>query len=130
MAIATHIMQYRHKSVMNGRGSFVLARACAGDSKIVFRLAIVWIASAVAVYLVAVYSVFGLGVAVQEKTAVAKELAESNKILELDLQQKYTQFARNNEEILQTMEKISDLKYVLPADTSVSRADIIMHANQ
>lgn len=94
------------------------------DSGFMMRMLMVWIAGAVVIYLVASYSLFGLGITMQQKTAMMKELNEANTIAELSMQQKHTEFARNNEVILQSMEKIGDLRYVLPTDTAVSRADI------
>lgn len=84
---------------------------------------IAWITITVVMYLVAVYSFFGLGVGLQQKSLVIKNLTESNTIAELNLQQRQTEFAKNNQDILESMEKISDMRYVLPADTAVSRAD-------
>ena len=88
------------------------------------------IAGAILAYLIAIYSLFGLGVTLQQKSIVLKELTDTNRITELNLGQRQTEFAKNNEDILQSMEKISDLRYVLPADTSVSRADIINGISQ
>lgn len=85
---------------------------------------IAWITIAVVMYLVAVYSFFGLGVTLQHKSFAIKNLTESNTIAELNLQQRQTEFAKNNQYILESMEKISDMRYVLPTDTTVSWADI------
>ena len=84
---------------------------------------IIWIAGAIVVYLVAVYSLFGLGITLQEKTIELKKLTEANIISELNLRQKQTEFARNNEDILQSMEKITNLRYITPADTAVSQVE-------
>lgn len=96
----------------------------------VTNAAISVIAVAVATYLIAVYSLFGLAVTLQQKTTAIRELNESNTITELNLQQKQTGFARNNQDVLQSMEKISDMRYVMPADTAVSRADISGQSSQ
>ncbi|GEM_PF-4995761 len=92
--------------------------------------AIGWIVLAIVTYLVAAYSLFGFGIAVQQKSVLIKALTESNTIVELNLQQRQTQFAINNAGILESMQKISDMRYVLPTDTAVSRADMADHGNQ
>ncbi|MDP3778671.1 MAG: hypothetical protein Q8R30_01315 [bacterium] len=85
-------------------------------------LLMVWIGGAILVYLVAVYSVFGLSVTLSQNGAVAKALTESNTIMELNLQREQTEFARNNQDVLESMQKISEIRYVGPTDTAVSRA--------
>ncbi len=94
-----------------------------GQGGWVRRAIAMWIAGAVVTYLVAVYSLFGLSVTLARHVKEIKQLAESNTIIELNLRQKQTEFARDNESILQSMEKISDMKYVGPAETAMSRAD-------
>ena len=88
-------------------------------------LLMIWIGAAVIVYLMAVYSVFGLSVGLSRNEAAVKILTESNTIMELNLQQKQTEFARNNQDVLESMQKISEIRYVGPTDTAVSRADIL-----
>jgi len=88
-------------------------------------LLITWIGGAILVYLVAVYSVFGLSMTLSQNGAVAKALTESNTIMELNLQREQTEFARNNQDVLESMEKISEIRYVGPTDTAVSRADTL-----
>ncbi|MDP3770190.1 MAG: hypothetical protein U1A25_01970 [Candidatus Sungbacteria bacterium] len=83
-----------------------------------------WGGAAIASYLIAVYYFFGLGASMQQKSLLIKELTESNTIIELTIQQKETAFARDNEDVLESMQKISDIRYVTPTDTSVSRADV------
>lgn len=97
---------------------------------LVTRLMIAWIVVAAIVYLVAMYSVFGLGIALQQKSTAAKDLTESNIIAELHLQQRQTEFARSNADVLQSMQKISDMRYLLPTDTAVSRVDISDRSSQ
>lgn len=81
-------------------------------------------------YLIAMYSVFGLGIALQQQSTVAKDLTESNIIAELNLQQRQTEFAKNNKDVLRSMQKISDMRYVLPADTAMSRVDMLDRSGQ
>ncbi len=100
------------------------------DRGFVTNVMIAWVAGAVLVYLVSVYLLFGLGVIMQQKSVTLKNLMETNTIIELNLQQKQTEFVRNNEDVLQSMEKISDLRYVMPTDTSVSRADMSDRSNE
>lgn len=88
-----------------------------------------WSTIAVASYLIAVYSVFGLSAGMQQKSLLLKELAESNTITELHIQQKETEFARDNEDVLESMQKISDIHYVIPAETAVSRVDTAEERN-
>ena len=88
------------------------------------RIMIAWIAGAIATYLITVYSLFGLGVTIQQKMTELKNLTEANTISELHLGQQQTAFAKNNEDILQSMEKITNMRYLMPVDTSVSQADI------
>jgi len=99
-------------------------------SRFITSVAVAWIAIAVVIYFVAVYSFFGLGVTLQEKSSAIKDLIESNTITELNLQQRQTEFARNNKNILESMQKISDMRYVLPTDTAVSQADILDRSSQ
>lgn len=100
------------------------------DGRLVTRFALCWIVVAALVYLTAMYSVFGLGIALQEQSTTAKDLTESNIIAELNLQQRQTEFARNNKDVLQSMQKISDMRYVLPSDIAVSRADTYNQSSQ
>ena len=102
--------------------SFIIALL--GNSRYLTRVLLIWIAGAVLVYLIAIYSLFGLSVTIQKKVTTVKELTEINTITALNLQQKHTEFARNNQDFLKSMEKIADLRYILPTDTSLSRADI------
>ena len=97
---------------------------------LVTRVTISWIVAGAVVYLIAMYSVFGLGIALQQKSTIAKDLTESNIIAELHLQQRQTEFARSNKDVLQSMHKISDMRYVSPGDTAISRADISPQSNQ
>lgn len=97
---------------------------------IVTSAAIFVIAVAVATYFIAAYSLFGLAVGLQQKTTIIKNLHESNTIAGLDLQQKQTEFARNNQDVLQSMEKISTMRYLMPVDTAVSRADVFDQSSQ
>lgn len=99
------------------------------NSRFFTGLLMTWILVAVAIYLIAIYSFFGLGVALQEKSLMVKNLSESNTIVELNLQQQQTAFVRNNQTILESMEKISDMRYVLPTDTAMSRADALNQSN-
>ena len=96
----------------------------------VTHVTIAWIAGAVLTYLIAAYSLFGLSVRIQQKSSSLKGLMETNTITELNLRKKQTEFAKNNADILQSMEKISDMRYVLPLHTSVSRADVSDPINQ
>ncbi len=100
------------------------------DDRSVIRFAFCWIVVAALIYLVAMYFIFGLGIALQEQSTVAKDLTESNIIAELNLQQRQTEFVRNNADVLQSMQKISDMRYILPTDTAVSRIDISDQSNQ
>lgn len=84
---------------------------------------IVWILVAVFTYLIAIYFLFGLGVAFKEKSAELKEITDLTIITELNLQQSQTEFVKNNQDILASMEKISDMHYILPTDRAVSQAD-------
>lgn len=92
--------------------------------------AIAWIILGTAIYLIAVYSSFGLEIGLQQKFLVVKNLTESNTIIELNLRQRQTEFTKNNQDILESMQKISDMRYVLPTDTAVSRVDISHQRSQ
>ena len=135
MAVFTGIQRQRHISLwgermgkMRLRGAFAIPAhyAFAGHDSNgwMARIMIIWIAGAIATYLIAVYSLFGLGVTIQQKMTELKNLTEANTISELNLGQQQTAFAKNNEDILQSMEKITNIRYLMPADTSLSQADI------
>ena len=100
------------------------------NKRFVTGAAIGWIALAIVTYLAAAYSLFGFGISIQQKSALMKALTESNTIAELNLQQRQTQFAISNADALESMQKISDMRYVLPTDTAVSRADMSRQDNQ
>ena len=124
MAVLTNIQGQRHISPCGERMERMnhIFDAYNQHGRII-RMLIAWIAGAIVVYLVAVYSLFGLGITLQEKTIELKKLTEANIISELNLRQKQTEFARNNEDILQSMEKITNLRYITPADTAVSQVE-------
>ena len=131
MTALTNIQRHAYAPSFNGRAR-IMHYAFEGlqSRGFVTHMTVAWIAGAVLTYLIAAYSLFGLGVTMQQKSAVLKELTETNTIVELNIQQKQTEFAKNNEDILQSMEKISDMRYVLPLHTSVSRADVSDQINQ
>ena len=131
MTALTDIQRYTYASSFKaqaGIGQYVVQGF--QSRGFVTHMTTVWIAGAVLTYLIAAYSLFGLGVTMREKSVILKGLAETNTITALNIQQKQTEFAKNNEEILQSMEKISDMRYVLPPHTSVSRADVSGRVNQ
>jgi riboflavin synthase len=98
------------------------------DRGYITAMIIGWNGAAIASYLIAVYCLFGLGAGMQQKSLLVKELIQSNTIIELTIQQKETAFARDNEDVLELMQKISDIRYVTPPDSSVSRVDVSSHA--
>ena len=125
MTVLTDIQRHAYSSSFTGKvGVMHYAYDALQERGFITHMMLALIAGAILAYLIAVYSLFGLGVTLQQKSMVLKELTDTNRITELNLGQQQTGFAKNNEDILQSMEKISDLRYVLPTDTSVSRADI------
>ena len=125
MTALTDIQRHADPSSFTGKvGVMHYAYDVLQERGFITHMMLAVIAGAILAYLIAVYSLFGLGVTLQQKSMVLKELTDTNTIAELNLGQQQTGFAKNNEDILQSMEKISDLRYVLPTDTSVSRADI------
>ena len=130
MTVLTGIPKYPYASPSAKRSWFMHDLYQGLQHRSITHTLIAWIAGAVLTYLIAVYSLFGLSVTLQQQSGIFKELTEANTITELSLQQKQTEFARNNEDILQSMEKISDMRYLLPANTSVSRAEMSDKVNQ
>ena len=131
MTALTDIQRHVYVSSFNGRVGIMQYALQGLRSRGFFtRMTIAWIAGAVLTYLIATYSLLGLSVTMQQKSAALKGLTETNTITGLNLRQKQTEFARNNEDILQSMEKISDMRYVMPPSTSVSRADVSDQMNQ
>ena len=134
MTAFTGIQRQRHSSLWGERMGRIRLRAAfaipahhalAGHNDgWITRIMIAWIAGAITTYLITVYSLFGLGVTIQQNMTELKNLTEANTISELNLGQQQTTFAKNNEDILQSMEKITNMRYLMPADTSVSQADI------
>ena len=131
MTVVSHTYYKIYNSSRFERDSYIsYVRGIFNSGGFVTKAAIGWVAVAVVVYLVATYSVFGLDITLKQQSAVVKDLTESNTITELHLQQRQTEFARTNKDILQSMQKISDMRYVLPTDTTVSRADISDRSSQ
>ena len=97
---------------------------------IITGIIIAWAGAAILSYLIAVYYLFGLSNSLQQKSLVVKDLVESNTIVELNIQQNQTSFIKNNADVLESMQKISEMRYVGAADTAVSRAEILEHTNQ
>ena len=100
------------------------------NSRLFRGVLISWIAVMVVVYVVATYFVFGLGMILQQQSRVIKDLTESSIITELNFQQRQTEFVKSNKDILQSMQRISDMRYVLPTDTTISRVDIFHQGSQ
>ena len=132
MTTLTNIQRHTHTPSLSYERTGIMHYLLQGlqSRGFVTHMTTAWIVGAIVTYLIAAYSLFGLGVTMQQKSAVLKELTETNTIAELNIQQKQTEFAKNNEDILQSMEKISDMRYVLPLHTSVSRADVSDQMNQ
>lgn len=124
MTTLTHTRQYIVRTSLNDR-MFRLPHAfrLINDQGYVTAIIIAWSATAIASYLIAVYVLFGLSASMQQKSLLLKELTESNTIVELNIQQKETAFVRDNQNVLESMQKISDIRYVIPVDTAVSRVD-------
>lgn len=124
-AIASYIQQFVGVPVRHERMPMVVnALRMLYEGGLLRGLLVAWIGAAILVYLIAVYSVFGLSVTLSKNGAVVKVLTESNTIIKLNLDQKRTGFARDNQDILESMQKIAEIRYLVPADTAVSRADI------
>lgn len=82
-----------------------------------------WIAAAVLCYLIAVYSFFGINASIHHQNVILKQLVDAKTQVELSVQQKQAGFAQNNQYISESMEKISEIRYVTSDDVSVSRLE-------
>lgn len=79
------------------------------------------IALSVAAYLVSMYYFFAVGMALRSRTEMLRDLDNSNVALELRIQTKETGFALEHKDVLESMQKISSIKYLAPANMAVSQ---------
>lgn len=75
----------------------------------------------IAAYLVSMYYFFAVGMALRSRTAMLRDLDDSNVALELRIQAKETAFASDHKDVLESMQKISSIKYLTPANVAVSQ---------
>lgn len=97
---------------------------------IVTNSIIAWIGITIICYLIAVYSFFGINASMHRQGALLKQLTDAKIQVELNVQQKQAGFARNNQNILESMEKISEIRYITSNDVTVSRLEVIGRVNQ
>lgn len=71
-------------------------------------------------YLIALYLTFGLGFSLQKNERAAGQLQNSVSIQEVALWEKEANLAENNKSVIESMEKITALKYVTPDNVAVS----------
>ena len=125
MTTFTYIQRHNARTSLNdGMLRFPRTFRLINNQGHITAIIIGWSSMAIISYLIAIYCLFGLSAGMQQKSLLLKKLAESNTITELNIQQKETAFARDNENVIESMQKISDIRYVIPVDTSVSRVDI------
>lgn len=65
-------------------------------------------------YILATYTIFGLGPRIQEAAGRLSELKNDHLKTELELQKKRAGFLKDHKSILESMEKISTVKYLRP----------------
>jgi len=78
------------------------------------------IGTSVAVYLAALYTLFGSGIIIKQKTSELKKLMQAVIIIESAVQEKQTTLLVQNKDVFDAMEKISTIRYVLPENVAVS----------
>lgn len=92
-----------------------------GMRKILLVLLFIGVAS----YFISMYTMFGFGVELEKKSAELETLRGQQRILELNIQEQETAFARQYTDILElTMEKISEIRYLSGETVAVSQAGL------
>jgi len=101
-------------------------RFASANSRGLFSIALIAISFLLVVlYLAGVYMVFSSGIALQTQEAREKKLTKEVKESELALQKELTSLAQNQVTILESMQRVSGIKY-LSSPNFVS-AEIIPH---
>ena len=88
---------------------------------ITFFLMVVVVASIV-VYISSLYYMFVLGFRIQKGTSMARDIEESNTAIDLDIQRRETAFAQLHSDVLQSMQKISRIRYLTADNVAISHS--------
>lgn len=90
------------------------------------KILFILLSAGIASYLISLYAMFGLGVQMEKKSMELEGLRGQQRILELNIQEQETAFARQYADILQsTMEKISEIRYLSADTVAVSQAGLL-----
>ncbi len=76
------------------------------------------LAAALGIYVTALYFTFNLGFELRERAEEISSLEESLILLETETERRKTEFAKDHEDIVQSMEKVTSLKFLKPHQIS------------
>ncbi len=81
-------------------------------------------ASLAAAYLLAIFITFHFSFQVKQNTLLYEELSDETLRSEILLQKKTSELAQNYPSILESMERVSSIKYLTPESVAASRAPL------
>lgn len=95
-----------------------------GSSNLMKKGLLAAVIFSVVTYLAALFLSFSLGFQIQEQTASQKELAKALRWREIFLQQRIDLLAEGRLSQLESMEKVSSIRYLRPENVAVSRSSL------